>query len=120
MPSRSRAWGWVDCSRTWERGRCRGRGRPGPPRRAAVIYNPSKVLDWVTFRRHVEYELESRGWVRPLWLETSVDDPGRAMTQQAVAEGVDLVSLAITPAQVAALQRLVDDGTLTDLKGSRS
>jgi diacylglycerol kinase (ATP) len=63
----------------------------GPPRRAAVIYNPSKVVDWVTFRRHVEYELESRGWVRPLWLETSVDDPGRAMTRQAVAEGVDLV-----------------------------
>lgn len=63
----------------------------GPPRRAAVIYNPSKVVDWVTFRRHVEYELESRGWVRPLWLETTVDDPGRAMTRQAVEEGVDLV-----------------------------
>jgi diacylglycerol kinase (ATP) len=62
-----------------------------PPRRAAVIYNPSKVVDWVTFRRHVEYELESRGWVRPLWLETTVDDPGRAMTRQAVEEGVDLV-----------------------------
>ncbi len=26
-------------------------------RRAAVIYNPTKVTDWVTFRRHVEYEL---------------------------------------------------------------
>ena len=64
---------------------------PGPSRRAAVIYNPAKVVDWVTFRRHVEYELESRGWVRPLWLETTVDDPGRAMTRQAVAEGVDLV-----------------------------
>lgn len=65
---------------------------PGrPPRRAAVIYNPSKVVDWVTFRRHVEYELEIRGWVRPLWLETTVDDPGRAMTRQAVEEGVDLV-----------------------------
>jgi diacylglycerol kinase (ATP) len=63
----------------------------GPPQRAAVIYNPSKVVDWVTFRRHVEYELESRGWVRPLWLETTVDDPGRAMTRQAVEEGVDLV-----------------------------
>jgi diacylglycerol kinase family enzyme/membrane-associated phospholipid phosphatase len=61
------------------------------PRRAAVIYNPAKVVDWVTFRRHVEYELETRGWVRPLWLETTVDDPGRAMTRQAVTEGVDLV-----------------------------
>ena len=35
-----------------------------PLRRAAVIFNPSKVTDWITFRRHVEYELKSRGWDR--------------------------------------------------------
>nr|WP_294690621.1 diacylglycerol kinase family protein [uncultured Friedmanniella sp.] len=63
----------------------------GPQRRAAIIFNPSKVVDWVTFRRQVEYELAERGWVRALWLETTVDDPGRAMTQQAVDEQVDLV-----------------------------
>ena len=63
----------------------------GPERRAAIIFNPSKVVDWVTFRRQVEYELAERGWVRPLWLETTVDDPGRAMTRQAVEEQVDLV-----------------------------
>lgn len=63
----------------------------GPPRRAAVIFNPAKVVDWVTFRRQVEYELAERGWTLPLWLETTIDDPGRAMTRQAVAEGVDLV-----------------------------
>jgi diacylglycerol kinase family enzyme len=62
-----------------------------PLRRAAVIYNPAKVTDWVTFRRHVEYELKTRGWDRALWLETTLDDPGRAMTAQAVREGVDLV-----------------------------
>ncbi len=62
-----------------------------PSRRAAIIYNPSKVTDWPTFRRHVEYELTSRGWTRPLWLETTADDPGRAMTRQAVDAGVDLV-----------------------------
>jgi len=60
-------------------------------KRAAVIYNPTKVTDWVTFRRHVEYELRTRGWDKALWLETSTDDPGRAMTAQAVREGVDLV-----------------------------
>jgi diacylglycerol kinase family enzyme/membrane-associated phospholipid phosphatase len=60
-------------------------------KRCAVIYNPVKVLDWAVFRRHVEYELKSRGWGRPLWLETTIDDPGRAMTAQAVAEQVDLV-----------------------------
>ena len=62
-----------------------------PLRRAAVIFNPAKVTDWITFRRHVEYELKSRGWERALWLETTSDDPGRAMTEQAVREGVDLV-----------------------------
>ena len=60
-------------------------------KRAAVIYNPTKVTDWVTFRRHVEYELRARDWDKALWLETSTDDPGRAMTEQAVREGVDLV-----------------------------
>jgi len=71
--------------------RARAPEEGGPPKRAAVIFNPSKVVDYVTFRRHVEYELQTRGWSRPIWLETTVDDPGRAMTQQAVAEHVDLV-----------------------------
>jgi diacylglycerol kinase (ATP) len=62
-----------------------------PAPRAAVIFNPAKVTDWITFRRHVEYELKSRGWDRALWLETTSEDPGRAMTEQAVREKVDLV-----------------------------
>jgi diacylglycerol kinase (ATP) len=62
-----------------------------PPQRAAVIYNPAKVTDWITFRRHVEYELKTRGWDRALWLETTSEDSGRAMTEQAVRENVDLV-----------------------------
>jgi diacylglycerol kinase family enzyme len=60
-------------------------------RRCAVIYNPAKVTDWAAFRRRVEYEVVKRGWQRPLWLETTPDDPGRTMTAQAVAERVDLV-----------------------------
>jgi YegS/Rv2252/BmrU family lipid kinase len=62
-----------------------------PLRRAAVIFNPTRVTDWITFRRHVEYELKTRGWDRALWLETTTEDPGRAMTAQAVREKVDLV-----------------------------
>ena len=62
-----------------------------PPPRAAVIFNPAKVTDWITFRRHVEYELKTRGWQRALWLETTSEDPGRAMTEQAIREKVDLV-----------------------------
>ena len=44
-------------------------------RRCAVIYNPIKITDWSTFRRRIEYELSSRGWQPPLWLETSPTDP---------------------------------------------
>jgi diacylglycerol kinase (ATP) len=62
-----------------------------PQKRCAVIFNPAKVTDGVTFRRHVAYELQTRGWQRTLWLETTEQDPGRAMTRKAVKEKVDLV-----------------------------
>jgi aspartyl-tRNA(Asn)/glutamyl-tRNA(Gln) amidotransferase subunit B len=36
------------------------------------------------------------------------------LARRANAEGVELASMAVTPAQLASLQRLVDEGTLTD------
>ncbi len=63
-------------------------------RRAAVIVNPSKVTDLDLFRRRVEYELRHRGWRAPLWLETSVDDPGKQMAATAQANGADLILVA--------------------------
>jgi diacylglycerol kinase (ATP) len=39
----------------------------------------------------VEEGLQRNGWSNTLWLETAAEDPGRAMTRQAVAEQVDLV-----------------------------
>jgi diacylglycerol kinase (ATP) len=61
-------------------------------RRCAVIANPSKVSDG--FRALVEKSLERDDWTDTLWLETSVDDPGRAMTRTAVESEVDLVIAA--------------------------
>jgi diacylglycerol kinase (ATP) len=61
----------------------------GQSRRCAVIYNPTKVSD--KFHALVEDTLKRNGWSNTLWLETSAEDPGRAMTRQAVAEQVDLV-----------------------------
>jgi diacylglycerol kinase (ATP) len=58
-------------------------------RRCAVIYNPTKVSD--KFRALMEDSLQRKGWGNTLWLETSVEDPGRAMTKKAVAKQVDLV-----------------------------
>ena len=57
--------------------------------RCAVVVNPTKVSDG--FQSLVEEKLASAGWPEPLWLETSAEDPGRAMTRQALDAGVDLV-----------------------------
>jgi diacylglycerol kinase (ATP) len=57
--------------------------------RCAVIYNPTKISD--KFLALVEEGLQRKGWRNTLWLETSVEDPGGAITRQAVAAQVDLV-----------------------------
>jgi len=64
---------------------------PVPAKQCAVIFNPAKVTDWVTFRRHVDYELDKLGFADTLWLETTVKDPGRQMAAEAVRHRVDLV-----------------------------
>jgi diacylglycerol kinase (ATP) len=63
-------------------------------KRAAIIYNPSKVTDFDFFRNRIEYELRERGWKPPLWLETAEDDPGHQMARDALAKKVDLVIVA--------------------------
>jgi diacylglycerol kinase (ATP) len=63
-------------------------------KRAAIIYNPSKITDFDLFRTRVEFELRERGWKPPLWLETEADDPGRQMARDALEKEVDLVLVA--------------------------
>ncbi|MCW3159147.1 diacylglycerol kinase family protein [Micropruina sonneratiae] len=63
------------------------------PKRCAIVVNPTKIPDWAAFRRHVEFACSESGWT-PMFLETSVDDPGRSMTRSAVEAGVDLVMVA--------------------------
>lgn len=73
-------------------------------RRCAVVYNPTKISNG--FRDTLGQRLESAGWTRTLWLETSEDDPGRSMTAEAVAAGVDRVIAAGGDGTV----RIVADG----------
>lgn len=61
-------------------------------RRCAVIVNPTKISE--DFHDRVEKVLQRDGWTGTLWLETTAEDPGRAMSRQAVAERVDLVICA--------------------------
>ncbi|MCG5466161.1 diacylglycerol kinase family protein [Micromonospora sp. NPDC053740] len=59
--------------------------------RSAVVVNPVKVDDLDELRRTVDDALTAAGWPAPQWYETTVDDPGRGQTEQAVKDGVDLV-----------------------------
>ena len=65
----------------------------GGPRRAAVIFNPIKqgVDELRTVLAEVEQE---QGYADTLWIETTEEDPGRGMAEQAAKEGVDLVLAA--------------------------
>jgi len=57
--------------------------------RAAVVVNPTKVAPGT--RAEVTLVCVDLGWRDPLWLETTVDDPGTGQTEEALRQGVDLV-----------------------------
>ena len=65
---------------------------PNAGTRCAVVYNPTKISDG--FRELVTERTAAAGWAEPIWLETSEDDPGRAMTRKALDAQVDLVLAA--------------------------
>lgn len=64
-------------------------GDAGP--RSAVVVNPVKVADLEEFRRTVDGALAAAGWPAPTWHETTVEDPGRGQTEQAVRDGAEVV-----------------------------
>ncbi|MCF2526453.1 diacylglycerol kinase family protein [Yinghuangia soli] len=61
--------------------------------RAALVVNPIK-LDSADDRARIDRIMSEAGWAPPLWLETTVEDPGAGVTRKALAEGVDLVVVA--------------------------
>jgi len=60
--------------------------------RCAVVANPTKLDE--RGAELVRQRLAEAGYAEPLWLETSAEDPGRAMTKEALEAGVDLVIAA--------------------------
>lgn len=63
-----------------------GRGE----QRVAVVINPIKT-NADRARKIITAECKLAGWPAPLFLETSKDDPGAAMTAQALQHGADVV-----------------------------
>ncbi|MBO3130248.1 diacylglycerol/lipid kinase family protein [Dermatophilus congolensis] len=61
--------------------------------RVAVVVNPSKFSggDALRVRGQLRDAAVGLGWAEPMWLETTVEDPGRGQAQAALDEGVDVV-----------------------------
>ena len=60
-------------------------------RRAAVIVNPTKVLDLAEVHARIAAVCTEHGWGEPLLLTTTVEDTGQGQARRALAEGVDVV-----------------------------
>ncbi|KNH23012.1 diacylglycerol kinase [Arthrobacter sp. ZBG10] len=63
------------------------------PRRAAIIVNPSKPVDF-DVNALVAKHCAENGWGEPIWLETTKEDPGVGQAKEALAKGADIVIAA--------------------------
>lgn len=65
--------------------------RAGPP---AVVVNPSKSADFAELREVVDRTAAEAGLEAPIWLETTVEDPGRGQALEALERGASVVVAA--------------------------
>ncbi|WP_246150260.1 diacylglycerol/lipid kinase family protein [Agromyces intestinalis] len=61
--------------------------------RAAIVANPSKQ-GYDRLRAAVEETERRQGFAPSLWIDTTVEDPGKRQTREALAQGADLVIAA--------------------------
>jgi diacylglycerol kinase family enzyme len=55
------------------------------------VVNPAKVTRLDELRRTVDESLTAAGWPKPRWYHTTVEDPGRGQTREAIQAGAELV-----------------------------
>jgi diacylglycerol kinase family enzyme len=77
-------------------------------KRAALVYNPTKVTPATLRARVAELSAEA-GWDAPLFFETTVDDLGDDATRAAVEGGVDAVLVAGGDGTVRAVAETLTD-----------
>lgn len=63
-------------------------------RRSAVVINPSKVGDVEEFKAKIRTVAANYSWGEPMWLFTTIEDPGHGQTQAALDAKVDLIVAA--------------------------
>ncbi|WP_085529050.1 diacylglycerol/lipid kinase family protein [Kocuria massiliensis] len=68
----------------------RPRLEPGEPRHVGVVYNPTKSLAHFSCDA-LTHATRRADWPTPRFYETTEDDPGHGMAQQALADGCDLL-----------------------------
>jgi YegS/Rv2252/BmrU family lipid kinase len=56
---------------------------------AAVVANPTKIEPGT--QQRIEAVCTGLGWAEPLWLETTVEDPGTGQAKLAIEKGADVV-----------------------------
>jgi diacylglycerol kinase (ATP) len=57
----------------------------------AVVVNPIHVDDLTQLHAQIARVCAELGWKPPLWLETTVEDPGGGQATRALAAGADVV-----------------------------
>ena len=62
-----------------------------PLKRAGIIVNPTKFTDLDAVRARVTTTCLAQGWGEPIWLETTIADPGTGQARQAVEAGAAVV-----------------------------
>ncbi|MGE9808820.1 MULTISPECIES: diacylglycerol/lipid kinase family protein [unclassified Janibacter] len=60
-------------------------------KQAAIIINPSKVADDAALRARLTATCTRLGWAEPLFIPTTVEDPGTGQAREAIEAGADLV-----------------------------
>ncbi|MGH3787367.1 MAG: diacylglycerol/lipid kinase family protein [Pseudonocardiaceae bacterium] len=57
----------------------------------AVVVNPSNIADLPKLQSQITAVCAELGWAPPLWLHTTVEDPGGGQARMALAAGADVV-----------------------------
>jgi diacylglycerol kinase (ATP) len=57
----------------------------------AVVVNPSNITNMAKLETQIAKVCAELGWAPPLWLHTTIEDPGGGQARQALAAGADVV-----------------------------
>lgn len=75
--------------------------------RAAIVVNPTKLSDVDETRENAAAYCAEAGWSKPVWLETTADDPGFGQAKVAMAQEIDVIMALGGDGTIRAVARAV-------------